>query len=248
MEFWQNKIPITAVIYEILVALIMVSMTILLFLRYRARKKEAVLYMLLAYSSFSLSIILAMTGRILGYFSSIDYLEKSYTDPTSLIAYAFMALGNCFVIYFVDAIFLNKGKNFVFPWLIINGITIGLIIPNINFVFGTFNALFGVLVYHAIVTFLVFGQLSYFSFKESALNEEKLTKIGFRYIGLYGVFMMLIFVFFAFDGILRDSFDIFWRGYTPAYYFAWICTIIASFFGYLGLFMPKWFVQRFIKQ
>ncbi len=248
MAWWNNKIPFGAVVFETIVALILLVLTIFLFIKYQERKKKTNLYLGLTFLNFTLASLSTAIGRWVGFFSPISYEVLSITDLTTLISYIFIALSNCFAVAFVDSIFIHKGLNFAFPFFLINGAIIGLILPKIYYwifvdqKFGlirtrTINLVIASI---AIMALISYGLITFFAFKEAKLNIDRLPKIGFNLIGVYGICIPLMFVFFTGDTLLITYVSSFIAGYTPFYYLGWCFALIGIIFGYLGYIMPNW--------
>ncbi|UJG44476.1 MAG: hypothetical protein K9W46_04685 [Candidatus Heimdallarchaeum endolithica] len=243
MVVWQNKIPISSIIFELVVVIALSFMVVTVFARFFAKRKKPVLYLALAYLFYNLATLTSCIGRWLGYFSSVPYTQFSYTDFTTLFAYVLMAIANVFIASFIDSIFIQKGVDFVALFAILSGITIGLIVPILNFEWGNMRSHVLIVTYHLILSVLIFLILAIVSLREAKMNKKKIAKIGFALIGTYAIFMILLFVSFTLDSILVAYVDAFSRGYSPAYYIGWALLVIGSIIGYLGLIMPKWFVK-----
>ncbi|MHA1303524.1 MAG: hypothetical protein ACTSQE_11025 [Candidatus Heimdallarchaeaceae archaeon] len=239
---WQNKIPVSAIVYELIVVIALALMSFFVFRRYFERKKKPVLYLGLGYLFYALGALSSCTGRWLGFFSSVPYTQFSYTDFTTLLGYILMAVGNVFIVAFIDSIFIQKGVDFVIYFAVLNGVTIGLIVPNLAFEWGLVRAKVGIAAYHLILSISIFLILAVLSFREVKLNTKKIAKIGFGLIGAYAIQMILLFASFGADSILINT-DLYSLGYSPAYYFGWSFVVLGTIVGYLGLIMPKWFVK-----
>jgi len=244
---WRNKIPISAVIYELLVVLALIVITFFLWKKYVERKKKPIIYLSLTFSFFSIALLVDTIGRWLGFIIvSIDYLDKSFTDLCSLLSYLFLAIANCFIIAFMDAVFFHKGTDFVLPFSLFNGVVIGMIIPKIvewsaDPSFGKLRESTDILYYYGIISILSYGLLAYFGIREGVLNDDRLPKVGFHLIGTFGVCLILMFVSLAGDTILVANVAAFSQGYSPLYYIGFTLTAIGLGLGYLGYIMPEWF-------
>lgn len=253
MEWWQNKIPFGAVIFETIVALILIILTFFLFSKYFERKKKPNLYLGLTFLSFTLATLTTALGRWIGFFSPISYDILSITDLTLLISYIFIAISNCFAAAFFNSIFIQKGLEFAFIFFLLNGVVIGLLLPEIYywiFIDQSFGLIREVTVTVimaslAVLSLISYGLISILAFKEARLNIEKLPKIGFNLIGVYGICIPLLFVFFTGDTLLISNVELFSQGYTPFYYLGWCFALFGVILGYLGYIMPSW-LKNFI--
>ncbi|MFW9853012.1 MAG: hypothetical protein ACFFDS_08720, partial [Candidatus Thorarchaeota archaeon] len=196
---------------------------------------------------FTLASIVDTTGRWLGFLLiRYDYLDVSFTDFATILAYMFLAVANIFVIMFIDVVFFNKGVEFVLPFGILNGIVIGLLAPQlqkwvVNPEFGLVREQTPILIFYIVISLLSYGLLAFFGFREGVLNTERLPKIGFHLIGFFGVCLVLVFISLAGDPILGALVPAFSQGYSPLYYVGYSFAIIGTAFGYLGYIMPRWF-------
>ena len=247
MEWWQNKIPLGAIIIESIVAVFLIILTILLFKKYAERKKKPNLYLGLTFLSFSLASLTTAVGRLTGYLSPISYETYSITDLTSLVSYILIALSNCFAVMFLDSIFFQKGLDFTFIFFLLNGVVIGWLLNEIVYWF-TVSQEFGlvrkqtfVAILMALLTIISYGLVSIFAFREAKMNTERLPKIGFNLIGVYGICIPMLFVFFSIDTVLISFVESFSNGYTIFYYLGWCFALLGAFLGYLGYIMPSWF-------
>ena len=249
MAIWQNKIPLSAVIFETIVVLILIYITTLLFIKYQQRKKKPNLYLGLAFLNFTLASMTTAIGRWAGFFSPVSYLELSITDLTTVTSYIFIALSSCFAVAFVDSIFIHKGLDFALIFFLLNGVIIGLILVQIYYwiyvdrSFGLIRkpAVNLIVVAVSVLALIAYVLITVFSFRESRLTDERLHKIGFNLIGMYGIFIPMLFVAFAIDTVLISSVETFANGYSPMYYLGWVFAIVGLSLGYLGYIMPGWF-------
>lgn len=240
---WRNKVPLTAVILNGIVAFILIYLAYLLLVRYFERKKKPALYLSLSFIFMSLAGILSFLGTLLAYTSSVSYLTFSWTDLGFISAFMAMAVANVFMVGFITVLYLDGASFYLNITGILNGITIGLLIYNFKPVFGTFNELANVTIYHAIITVIVFGLLTAKSLQESKKNSG-LIKTGFKMIAYSGIAMLLVFPLFALDPMLSSILpNTYANGYTPFYYMGWIFVALFEIFGWLGYLMPNFFVQ-----
>jgi len=241
--FEQNGIPILALIIEPLVAAGMLILAVSGFMKYKEKKRQPTLYLTLSFVFYSLGIASSGVGKWLEFFVNVS--PKIYfVGGTILIAYCLTAIAMVFLMVFVDLVFLEVGPWFIASVSIINGITLGMMFMKINFsIEGAYDAALNVVIYHALVTLAFVLLLAILSFREARQNKEKLPKIGFTFIGLYGVLVSMVFVLFAVDIVIGVALG---DAYTPFYYFAWISAGIGSLFGYVGYIMPDWF-KKLIK-
>ena len=85
---WRNKIPLSAVIFEAIITIILILITIFLWKRFAERKRRPVFYLGMNFTFFTIASIVDTTGRWLGFFLlEYDYLEVSFTDFATILAY-----------------------------------------------------------------------------------------------------------------------------------------------------------------
>ena len=232
--FEQNGIPVLALIVEPLVAVGMTILAINGFMKFKEKKRKPTLYLTLSFVFYALGIASSGIGKWLQFFASVPPEEIAYAGGTILIAYCLTAIATVFLIVFVDLVFLEVGPWFVASVSIINGITIGMMFMKLSFTGDPYEAALNVVIFHALVTLAYVLLLAILSFREARQNKEKLPKIGFTFIGLYGLFVSMVFILFAVDIALGG-------GYTAFYYLAWVSAGLGSLCGYAGYIMPDWF-------
>ncbi|MCG3259658.1 MAG: hypothetical protein H7644_07925 [Candidatus Heimdallarchaeota archaeon] len=254
VDAWNNKVPLSAVIFETFISIILVVVVVLILMKYVQRRKKPVLYLFLTFSSFTLASVISTIGRWISYLAPDgSYLTVSYTDLTTMTAFLLIAISNCFVIAFVETVFANKGVDFALPFLVTNGIVVGMSLEAIvywfsNKEFGLIRDRFYILVLLAIISLVSYGIMIYFAFKESRHNTEKLPRTGFNLIAVYGISVSLLFIFFALDSVSITLIAAFSKGYSPFYYLGWTFAMIGVFLGYLGYIMPGWLKKIIVKK
>lgn len=240
----SNGIPILAVIIEPLVALSMLTVSWLLWTKYKQRQDSSILILFLGIFSLSLSVLTSGIGKVFQYYSSYSQAERNISGFTIVIAYSFTVISNGFIILFFKRIFLEENSKFPNVMLFLNGITLGLIIPNISFDEDVYNSILFALIWHIILTFTLYGYLLKLSRKEAKNAAEKIPQKGFNLISRFaisGIAVFLFFIVYLVYGTIRGS------GYTPFYYLGWISSGAAAVFAYLGYVMPDWYKNRLMK-
>ncbi|MFV2015640.1 MAG: hypothetical protein ACC656_09450, partial [Candidatus Heimdallarchaeota archaeon] len=137
----SNGIPILAVIIEPLVALSMLTVSWLLWTKYKQRQDSSILILFLGIFSLSLSVLTSGIGKVFQYYSSYSQAERNISGFTIVIAYSFTVISNGFIILFFKRIFLEENSKFPNVMLFLNGITLGLIVPNISFDEDVYNSI-----------------------------------------------------------------------------------------------------------
>ncbi|RMG28593.1 MAG: hypothetical protein D6732_18785 [Methanobacteriota archaeon] len=236
----RDDIPLMAVLTEFTVAIITFYVTVRVFQKYLERRNKALAYLYLNLFFTSLPVFLLASGKALDYFGSIPRRTQSFTDFTIVISYMLTAIANIFAIGFYNSLFskdttINRRLTF---FSILNGMTIGMLINHISFNYGVYAQIAPIILYHVIISTITYGLLIKSSFQVSKKTSDRLGRIGLRLIGLFGLGVILTFVFFALDlitGVITGG------GYTIFYYLAWIVVAISAIVAYLGYVMPSWF-------
>ena len=238
----RGNVPILAVIIETLVFVGIIILTISAFRKYFERRKQPTLYLSFSFLAYALAVLSTGIGKWLQFI--IEPVGLYFANGTILLAYVFTALANGFLFAFVNAVFLNWGSITVVIIGLLNGATAGIFVTTINFQVENYDQTLPLLIYHVVNTMLVMGFLMVSSFREVRKNTQQMPKVGFTLIGLYGVFILMVFVLFALDIFLPEVTGS--DGYTPAYYAAWISAGIGVLCGYLGYIFPDW-LKKFLK-
>ncbi len=238
---WANHIPIAGMIIETLVVIAMAYLSARVYFKYRQRKRKSTLYLSLTFFSYAIGVIFSAVFKYVQFFSNAPYTTINWSNFGITIAYIFSSISNCLLFAFINEVFLNWGDTLPVSFSILNGITIGLIIPHVSTSKDAYSKIIPFVGIYVILTLIASLILIVLSFKEAKKSEEKLPKIGFKLIGAYGIALILVFVFFILDAYLGASVEIFKNGFTVFYYLGWITAIISFLFGYLGYVMPPWF-------
>ena len=215
----RNDIPLLAIIIELLVAVSISIIAILLYQKYRQRRDKPIKYLFLGVSFLSLAVYVSWLGKSLEYFLPFGVELRNYSGFTIVVAYCFTILANAFIILFYYSIFDLNNPSYSQKMLFLNGITLGFIIPNIGFAENVYDKILYFLIYHIIITFIIFGNLYKKSHEEMENAEDPIAKTGFKFISLFGIAVMLLYISFVLDLIVGI---IVGNGYTPFYYIGWI--------------------------
>jgi len=248
----------TAMLFELIAAILVLVIAIKIFQKWRERRTVATLYLSIALFSISLAAFMAFTGLASWFFTWIaegtSTLVKSpvYYEYSLPLGYFMVILYDIFLILFTIQIFLDKNNKKVLPFLI-SGLTIGILLflptnywgvdPEITDPASTRIIILGIfLLYNAIVYIL----LTFYAFRESKRAEQVLYQKGFQAIAFGFIANIMVFVFFLIDSILI-LFDPGSSGYSIFVNLAWITGFIAAFLFYIGYILPAWFRKRYEK-
>ena len=241
----RNTVPISALIFETLVAFFMTYLTIRCLLKHKERKKASSLYLSNALMFYSLAIISSSIGKYLDFFSPTILLQSKYTDIFINIAFCFIAVNSYFIFAFAKEVFFDENGD----WLNIlvaalNGLSIGMII-NLTIMETEYLFFMLAFAYHTLVIFSISILITSCSLvKANKMKNEKknLEKTGFIFIGLVGIFTILVIVFHG-VGLLIGEKTGTW--FTIFYYLGWLSAAFGTFSGYIGYFLPNWFKSWF---
>lgn len=240
----SNGIPLLAVVIELLVTLSISTIALLLWQKYRQRGDNSIKNLFFGVFFYSLAVFVSWIGKVLEYFLPFDIALRNYSGFMIIVAYCCTILANAFVIVFYSAIFEGEESSYTKKLLFLDGITLGFILPNISFDEHVYDKILYFLVYHIIISFIIYGNLYRKSKAEERNAEDPISKTGFKFIGLFGLAVIALYVSFVLDlivGIIQGG------GYTPFYYLGWISGGFASLFAYLGYIMPNWLRNRVSK-
>jgi hypothetical protein len=143
------------------------------------------------------------------------------------------AIANVFIYLFIDEVFIKRGSLYTSIAGILNGVTVGSLIIMNDFGEELYAEAQPIVIYHAVLSLITFGLLAGLAIRESVKSEEQMPKVGFVLIGMYGIFVALVFILFALDLLMP-------MGYSPFYYAAWISAGVGVLCGYLGYMFPNW--------
>lgn len=234
----QNNIPTLALIVESAVAVGMMILSGFTLKKFLSKKRNATLALSLTFSFYALGVLATAIFKFVQFYSRIDYTIKPWSELGIILAYCFSAMSNIFMYSFIERVYLEKNDLRIAIFSLLNGLTIGFMIPFAKAEPGTYVESIPALIWHVINSLIIMGMLIFYSFREVKRNKAQLPRIGFILIGMYGILIALVFPSFALDIIIGDLRD---TAYTPFYYIAWILAGLSILSGYLGYIMPKWF-------
>lgn len=233
-----------------------------MFIQYFNRRRSAALLIAVAFAFWGLAAIATFVGALLQY---IYYHEGGFVEGAFQysryginIGYAFSALSNIFIIYFVSEIysqsqfFRTTKKTMPIIHSIANGVTVGLIInmlvtslnPTSDIYFNPSYPL-GMTIYHLILTVLAFTTLLIFSNAAKKKAVLKWEKVGFTFIMWTAITAQLVYAFFVIDLLVQQIWPVtFGSGYTHFNNLGWLTAAIMVNLAYIGFFMPNWIRER----
>lgn len=96
-----------------------------------------------------------------------------------------------------------------------------------------------------LTSMIIFLKIAFASYSNSKTIEDKIAKVGFRWIGHALVSMFLFILFMLLDTLYFVIMDT--PGYSFFVYIAWVAAGFFFVFAYLGLIMPDWLKKRYVE-
>ncbi|NHJ49736.1 MAG: hypothetical protein FK733_18235 [Asgard group archaeon] len=228
-----------------------------LFKKYLDRRKTPALSLAYAFLLWDFAAIAVLIFAILHYiYDPIPGLvgEIQYARYGINIGYAFSAMSNIMIVFFVSQIYaqspLFRRTQKAIPIFnsILNGVTIGMITdaimhslrPELIDPLVKYNPQYpiGQTVYHLVLTVFAFLLLIILSARSRKQSLFKWEKAGFAFIMISGLSGLFVYVLFAFDLIIQFV-PYFSTGYTIFQQIGWLCGVLMCIFGYAGYVMPQ---------
>ncbi len=235
-----------AAIVETFVFFFATFIVIMLFKKYRERRKPAALALATAFTFWEIAIICLMVMRYVTYVAvDLHLIDDSinYAGIGINLGYLFSAVSNVLILTFVAIVFSQSpffrstGMFLPFSFGILNGVTVGLLISNLIRNPLTPEYSMTITLYHVMLTFVSFSALIIFTVKPLRQATFKWEKVGFRFIIGSGVVGILIYVSFAVDNIIPID-------YSAFFYLAYAFAILMLIFAYIGYVMPNFIRKR----
>ena len=254
--FWEIYGPV--MIIELIVAVIVFSIGIMIFRRWRDRRTKPTLYLSLAMFSVGSAVFLAFLNLFIWFINWIiaGMVPIYNTRPSELcvpVAYSCIIPYVIFMFLFTIHIFSDKNEKKVIPVMIAGAIIIVTFFLPQNY-WGLapeagdppkIQAI--VLGIYLIYNLIIYGILFNYAYKEAKRSEEKVTRRGFQIIALGQLANMCVFIFFLIDS-LYSTFNPAHVGYTIFIYLAWSSALVGAICFYLGYILPDWFRKIIAKE
>ncbi|MHA1752422.1 MAG: hypothetical protein ACTSWR_01515 [Candidatus Helarchaeota archaeon] len=243
-----------AMIFEICISSGIIIISGLFIYKYLKNRTKPRLYMAITMIWWILSGVFTSSGRIVKFMDLINTgTFYSYTAPTYVpdffivIALTCFAIGNSFLMIFLQN-FFKKSKVLLIIYLIINAfaiISMSWLSFTITYLGTNAEQIFtDIWSFNALCTLFVTIYMAFISFRSASRTNKMVIKRGSQFIGLSGVFMLFINIFFVLDEIITPGFG---GAFTIFYYLAWIFVVLSELFVYLGFILPKWLRRRWEK-
>jgi hypothetical protein len=236
-----------------------------LFKKYAERRRTPALSLAFAFLLWDLGAISVFVFAILHYVLNPIAGEYQYTRYGINLGYAFSAMSNILLVFFISQIysqspmFRKTQKAIPIANSILNGVTIGLITDTIVYSFdptiveeaAKFNPEYpiGQTIYHLALTLIAFLMLLVLSAQSRKQALFRWEKAGFGFIIASAISGIFVYVFFALDLVVQETgLAIFADGYTVFNHLGWVSAMLMALFGYAGFVMPprlrNWFQAK----
>lgn len=230
-------------IYEFIISIFCLLLAVTIGKKYIERKNIIIKYLFMFAILLTMAILIAAISRILR-LTGLWNLPSGKTLELLSITVSFIGFANACLLAFIFEIFRNgawKGKNKI---ILIIYIVLAVLDAIYSISFGIFVEDLTQTIWALIILLSapVYILLIKFAFELSKKLKEKLPKASMHAIGLGGISILLIFVFFFLDNMFIS---IGWTPYTIFYYIAWGFAIISILCLDIGVIQPEWFKKRY---
>jgi hypothetical protein len=227
---------ISVISYEIFIFVLLLAVGTILLYRYYKKRMGNILILAICILVFSVAPLFHTLDIL--YFSRTALWEHASFGYN--MAYIFSAYGNILLALFFLRIYQKEHVNLiVLIYAILNIVNTSLLIYTTVQI-----ALSGIIINQMIylIFHLLLALILYIYMIRAAIisSEKEVTlkvRRGFQLIALFGLFLLLAFVFFIADFILGAH-------YSPWVYVGWTCAAIGAILAYLGYVMPDWLKKR----
>lgn len=242
--------------FELSITAAMIVLTGLFISKYFKNKMRPRLYIALTTTTWTMAGVFTTIGRfvfLMPYIISDTFLayQSEVYKPNALLitGLACFSIGNSLLMIFIQN-FFEKSKPIMVAYIILNSVGIigffwligaidFLVLISEPFASNVFTLIWA---YNAICTLFVSIYLSIIAFRTSAKTTNRVIKHGSQLIGLAGIVIIFINIFFVIDEML--TYPLFGGAFSVFYVLAWIFVMVSELFVYLGFILPKWLRKR----
>ena len=240
MELMYRTAFMIISISETLIFLVIALLTGNMFLNYSKKKRLPLLYLAEGFLFLALGILINLLAYLAGYRSNDATTLSNYVITSFAILYFTLNFSNIFIYAFIESVFFNENKQRMFLIAFLEGIALGLIVTRVKLLpaVDKWNPI--IMAYHHILSFIIYGMLTYLCFKEVFRTKTKKVRYGLGFIGTFAVIQM-----FAFLVLFKGLMYYYANAELDALYLLvfTVVELLAAIFGYLGYTMPKWLVN-----
>ncbi|MHA1340126.1 MAG: hypothetical protein ACTSRZ_07945 [Promethearchaeota archaeon] len=236
-------------IYEFSIGFVCLILVINIGKKYIERRKPVIKYLFLFCLMLTFAVLTAAVSRILRLTElwiiiPDDPLTPLVDETTKLellaITVSFIAIGDLFLAIFILEVFYNgafskKNKKYIYIYIILSSastiysISTGILVEDLT------DAIWGVVI---LISAPLYILLMRSSFKLSRKVNDPLSKLSMKIMGMGGLSILLVFVFFLLDAMMGGK-------YSPFYYIAWSFAMLSISFLYISVLQPGWFKRIF---
>ncbi len=234
-------------VYAFLIALSL-GMTILLYLRWKERKREANRLITRTFFVFFLTVVILYIGFLEMYLTGF---KKEIYQYSLGFSYASLSIANIYLTYFIAEAFgilpkFVKKYNFIsiiiailvlLPWNAYG-------VPAAETQYPQFRLITNILL--IVWSSLIYTRIANACFNNMKKADNIIAKTGFRLIGWSQITLAQFLIFQALDTLYFKLMNL--EGYTIFNYIAWAFCSLFFILCYLGFIMPNWLKQKIMVQ
>lgn len=236
------SVHLVPMIYEFVISAFCLYFVILIGMRYKERRKPVVKYLFLFGVWLTAAILIAAVSRILRY-TGVWILNAGPPEKKlELLALtvSFIAFSDIFLTAFIlevfrDGAMTEENKRYIAIVGVFSGIFAAFAVVTGIFTEDLTDLIWLLLI---LLSAPIYVLLIRSSFKLAARLEDNLMKTSMKLIGIGGISILMVFIFFMIDAAVGGA-------YSPFYYIAWVFAVLSVVMLYIGVISPDWFKERF---
>ncbi len=236
----QNGIPLSSIIIVFISAISFTIISLLLVKKYIEKPSIPLRYLMLSMISYAISAYVYGTGILMDFLGISIKPGTTNIYLTMMLEFIFIALGNVFLVVFMTYVYLDANNQVLIIMTALNSLSIGLFIPNVKYVVTVKDVNF-YFPYFIIISLITYGVFIYKNQQAIKSTQNKNVIIGFRFMQLFGLFIILSFLGFTNNirSILRHNlfFNVF-------FYFGYLMFTITAIMAYLGFILPSLLLKK----
>jgi len=227
---------LSVISYEIFIFVLLIAVGTILLYRYSKKRIGNILILAICILVYAVAPLFHTLDII--YFSKTVLWENAAVGYN--LAYIMSAYGNVLLALFFLRIYQKEHVNrIVIIYAILNIVNTSLL-----FYSSVQIALTGIIIdqlIYLIFHLLLAMTLYIYMIRAAILSSKKEVTLkvrrGFQLIALFGLCLLLAFIFFVIDFVLGSS-------YSPFVYVGWTSAAVGAILAYLGYIMPDWLKKR----
>ena len=184
----QVKNVLFVSLLEIIIGIIMITITVNLYKIFGNKKKKPSLYLAESFTLLTIGLWINFFGIFFGNLFATSEKAEYYSIVTFAVYYLAIALSNIYIYAFIEIIFLTENKERLFVVSLLEGIAGGLIITRLVLLPAVDNLNPIIMTYHPLLAFFIYGLLFILSIREYRKAKIKKIKYGLVFISLFALF------------------------------------------------------------